>query len=599
MGQTRRRTRMVYSLLVGMLLIATVPLILNNKKLIQANEQRLATDQRLLQLSIAKHLAAQISTYLESCYNQMDLIKRTIELSDYSLDNEKIGSVRRLLEEQVKSNENFIFLRIVNSEGKGVRTGYEFAGDRTQAVLDDAFRKGLADSYFIVSKPYYVDEIDQVVTVLSKSIMQNKKVVGVVSSVISFEPIVRFVQESSVSRQTAYIVNTDGTLIAHPDKTLMRSHVDFSDHDAVKELQRLKKSVTSTKPFLDYSRGKPVEMIGSVTMIPDIAWGVVVQTEKEAALYSIREMKEEAVKWIAMAIGLSLLLAITIAQRVSGPLAAMAAATRSIAAGNFDQRVTIKSNNELGELADHFNVMVERIRTNIEQLKQMVEEKRQMFVGLVKAIAATIDEKDPYTRGHSERVSGYAVEIARSLGMNNEELEKIKIGGLLHDVGKIGIEDSVLKKPAKYTEDEYMIMKQHPSKGAHIMALFPQFRDIVPAMHSHHEQWDGKGYPQGLRGEEIPIIARIISVADCFDAMTLRRIYQSAFDPEAVIAKIKGWGGTRYDHAVVDALIKAYDEGRIHVPQSLPDDVTMREPPPPDRPLAGDPQESSQPTNVT
>lgn len=570
MGQKRKRSRMVYTLLIGMLLVATVPLILSNHKLISANEQRLSTDQRLLQLSIAKHLVTEVSTYLESCGTTMDVIKRTIEFSDFPLDSHRIGGLRRLLEEQVKSSENILFLRIVNSEGKGIRTGYAFTEERTESLLDDAFRKGLTNSYFIVSKPYYAGEIDQVVSVLSKSVIRNKKVVGVLSAVISFEPIVRLVRESSVSRQTAYIVNTDGTLIAHPNKSLMQAPLDFSEAEAVKELKKLKTSVTSTLTFVDHSTGKPIEVVGSIAMIPDIAWGVVIQTEKNVARYAIREMKEEAAMWVAVAIGLALLMAIGIARQVSGPLAAMAEATRKIAAGDFNERVHINTNNELGDLADHFNIMVERIKNNIEQLRNLVEEKKRLLVDLVSAIAATIDEKDPYTRGHSERVSNYAVEIGRSLGLSQDELYKIKVGGVLHDVGKIGIEDAVLKKPAKFTEEEYAIMKQHPTKGAYIIANLPQFKDIVPAMHSHHEQVDGRGYPQGLQGDDIPLIARIISVADCFDAMTLKRVYQSVWDPSFVIEKIKGWVGTRYDARVVEGLIKAYEEGRIRVPDTAP-----------------------------
>jgi HD-GYP domain-containing protein (c-di-GMP phosphodiesterase class II) len=134
----------------------------------------------------------------------------------------------------------------------------------------------------------------------------------------------------------------------------------------------------------------------------------------------------------------------------------------------------------------------------------------------------------------------------------------------LHDVGKIGIDDKVLKKPAKLTDEEFEIMKTHPQKGYKIMSQIPKMREFLPGMYMHHEMINGEGYPQGLRGDEIPMQARIVSVADTFDAMTTDRPYQKAMELDAALARIKTFVGTRYDERVVDALIEACESGRIN-----------------------------------
>jgi putative nucleotidyltransferase with HDIG domain len=527
-------------------------------------------DQRVIQWQIGEHVATAVSAYLKSCRNQIDVIKRTLEIVDPLRDFNNINneSMKRFLEEQVRGSENLLFLRVVNMEGKGIRAGYEFTGDRTQRLLDEAFRRGRNESYYVLSPPYYVPEIDQLVAVISRSVLINGRIVGVISGVISLEPVHKFVQQGSTSANTVYMVSSEGKLLAHPDKQRMKSNEDLSHLAIVNEIQKLGSLLTTTKPFVDTSSGQPVNMLGTIVLVPEIGWGVVVQTEEKNAFYPVRQMIVETILWTLLAIALAALLSLVFSKQISVPIDLLAKATRSITAGNFADRVHIKSNNEVGELADNFNSMADKIENTIGQLQNALNENKELFFGSISAIASAIDEKDPYTRGHSERVSGYAVEIARSLGLSEAELEKVKIGGLLHDVGKIGIEDQILKKPAKFTPEEYDIMKHHPSKGAQIMGAIPQFRDMVPAMHFHHEQVDGNGYPLGLKGDQIPLIAKIISVADCFDAMTLKRVYQGQWSPEFVIEKIQGWIGTRYDPRVVDGLIKAYREGRIKVPAS-------------------------------
>jgi putative nucleotidyltransferase with HDIG domain len=207
------------------------------------------------------------------------------------------------------------------------------------------------------------------------------------------------------------------------------------------------------------------------------------------------------------------------------------------------------------------------VQENTSELQQEAEESRHLFMEAVRALASAIDEKDFYTRGHSERVTRFSVEIARIMNLPEEEIEKVRIGALIHDIGKLAIDDQILKKPAMLTEVEYEIMKTHTTRGYEMLKHIPQLKDIIPGLQSHHEQLDGNGYPQGLKGNEIPMIARIIMVADCFDAMTTARPYQEPAPIDYVLNVILSSAGTKYDQRVVEALIQGVETGRI-VPSS-------------------------------
>src|SRR5256886_9306323 len=201
--------------------------------------------------------------------------------------------------------------------------------------------------------------------------------------------------------------------------------------------------------------------------------------------------------------------------------------------------------------------MTDQIEQFVGDLQRSANENHELFLGTVKALAAAIDGKDPYTRGHSERVSRFSVATAQGLGLTENEIERIRVSALLHDVGKISIDDRVLKKPAALDDDEFELMKTHPQKGFKIMSQIPAMKEFLPGMYMHHEMVNGEGYPQGLKGDEIPLMAKIVAVADTFDAMTTDRPYQQAMKFEAAIERIQSFVGTRYDPSVVSAFVEA------------------------------------------
>jgi len=173
--------------------------------------------------------------------------------------------------------------------------------------------------------------------------------------------------------------------------------------------------------------------------------------------------------------------------------------------------------------------------------------QKDMFLNTVHALATAIDTKDRYTRGHSDGVTNYSVLIGKAMDFDSRELEDLRIAALFHDIGKIGIDESILRKPGKLTEQEFEEIKKHPDYGANILESIPQLRDIIPVVRHHHERFDGNGYPMGLRGDAIPLNARIISVADTFDAMSTDRPYRKGLPVNTCLEEIKRCAGTQFD----------------------------------------------------
>ena len=182
-------------------------------------------------------------------------------------------------------------------------------------------------------------------------------------------------------------------------------------------------------------------------------------------------------------------------------------------------------------------------------------EAEATYLGAVRALAAALDARDPYTAGHSERVSTFAVAIGQELGLDDEAMETLRLGALLHDVGKIGVPDEVLRKQGALTPAEFEAIKVHPSAGARILRSIPFLAPHIPIVELHHERPDGRGYPYGLVGDAIPLAARIVHVADAFDAMTSARAYRAARLPVEAIAELRRCTGTDFDGPSVEALV--------------------------------------------
>jgi len=220
---------------------------------------------------------------------------------------------------------------------------------------------------------------------------------------------------------------------------------------------------------------------------------------------------------------------------------------------------------ELDILQKNLTKEVEKQTAKAEERRKQVEE---MSFQTVQALAGAIDAKDRYTKGHSSRVSDYAVLIAQRLGWSNEQIDNLRYAGLLHDVGKIGVPDVVLNKPGKLSDIEFSVIKSHTTIGYNILQNISVVKDALEVARHHHERYDGKGYPDGLAGEDIPIMARIVCVADSYDAMNSKRIYRNALTKETIRAELVRCKGSQFDPEIMDVFLELFDE---HLLDSIED----------------------------
>jgi len=190
----------------------------------------------------------------------------------------------------------------------------------------------------------------------------------------------------------------------------------------------------------------------------------------------------------------------------------------------------------------------------------LYQELREVFYGTAQALAETIEKRDPYTGGHTKRVMNYSIAIGKAMGLSKKENENLRLAAILHDVGKIGVRDNILLKEDRLDPEELEKMNMHPQYGSDILSHVKKLRDIIPGVRGHHERIDGKGYPDNLRDGDIPIIARIIAVADTFDAMTTDRPYRKAMSSEAAFEELRKNSGIQFDKDVVEAFIRGYKE---------------------------------------
>ncbi len=574
-----KRVRLLYIVLGTLLVVGLLPLALAGWLLSVRSADELRSIEGRYQAQLVQDKARQIELYGQRYRDVVSGLARAFELTG-GVDvlggtgwDARLGNV-------LQNDPNLIALTIVPVQGEARRAFQpdvirrEEVEERVGEVLARIGGRGL-----IVSRPQIIRSGQEMALTIAAPVMGGAggdQVVAAVVAIVSFHEVFKAVQQPTEKSErelldaglpVIFVVDRDGRAVAHPDERVAYAERPMTDLKVVKDWQETGGQVQSAlAPFTFERDGHPVEMLGSyATAELDKATplGVIAIQDERAALTSVADMRRQTLIISLVAAGFALLIGFFLARRLTRPVRDLAEGAHSIAAGDFSRRITASSCTELGELGDSFNQMTEQIERFIGDLQRAADDNRQLFIGTVKALAAAIDGKDPYTRGHSERVARFSIAIAQGLELNDEEIEKIRISALLHDVGKIGIDDNILKKPAALTDEEFEIMKGHPQKGFKIMSQIPAMREFLPGMYMHHEMINGGGYPQGLKGDEIPLMARIVSVADTFDAMTTDRPYQRAMKFEDAVARIQSFVGTRYDERVVAALVAACDSGQV------------------------------------
>jgi putative nucleotidyltransferase with HDIG domain len=276
--------------------------------------------------------------------------------------------------------------------------------------------------------------------------------------------------------------------------------------------------------------------------------------------FLLLKVNRNQVGFLALAGGVGLLLALGLsfwlAHGLSRDVSRVVVGALEIARGHFGRQVPLARRDEIGELAYTFNHMSRELLSYDQENKRLIAALEAGYLATISSLASTIDAKDPYTRGHSQRVSYWSVEIGREMGLEGADLKGLEYGGLLHDIGKIGIAEPILRKAAPLTAEEMGVMREHPAIGAEILKDVEFLQTAALAVRNHHERWDGTGYPDGLVGDAIPLVARIVNAADTWDACRSHRPYQQAMSVDEALAVTEKLRGSQIDPAVHEALVR-------------------------------------------
>jgi HD-GYP domain-containing protein (c-di-GMP phosphodiesterase class II) len=574
-----KRAKILHHVLVVLMFASVGPLGFYGYQVIQINREKLQTQERFSQIGIAQSLARLISLYLTGAREQLEGFQASaLDLRGGAYQMTQLEENRFLekkLEDFVTRSKNLLYIHMVNSRGRGVRAGVY--NDNEEGVIQHFLAKAsqhASQNQPYMSGPLTIEMGSQIrpVIIMSTPIRWQNQWVGATTVILGLDDILQWVKDYSVAEKEVYVVDFNGQIVVHPDAKTKPAGMDFRRIEIVEafmEEWRESKGIVrlqETRPFKLREHGQEKEMLGTFFALAEAPWGVIVQIDQEAAFAMVAEMKAETIKLGTLMLLLSACVGLLSARAITNPIQQLAESTHSIAKGDFSKKIQIKSRTEIGELAETFNKMTDDLELYIQQIRKAGEDNKALFEGTIQALAAAVDERDPYTRGHSQRVTDYSVVLARTLGLDEITIERtIRISAQLHDVGKIGIDDKVLKKPGFLTPEEFEIMKQHTVKGFNIMKSIEPMRDMLPGLKHHHEQWDGNGYPDRLKGEAIPLIARIIAVADTLDAMTTDRPYQQALTFEFAVEKINKNASVKYDPAVVKAFNQAIQRGDLVV----------------------------------
>jgi putative nucleotidyltransferase with HDIG domain len=573
------RVRILWLVLGALLLVSALPIGLYHRQVLQLSQDKLVDTERVQQTDLTRSLAQEIELFQSNLTQQLISERQILVLTGLIGDVEDPANepkVTRLLENFVDSNRNtFIYLTAVGKTGKGTSASQgNFRAEQDPFVanaLGRAFRDCQRPNFpNCSSNPLALAPENRPAFVVGVPLRDvNDNFTGMLAAVVSLDSILHRLQEASVRGRTVFLVDHSGHIVVHPNTKDFVPGADASGNSLVTQVMALSQALRSTETarFFETDKKRPVEMIGTYSTFPEMKWAVIAQRSLDQAQIDtgVTELNRQALAFVSVVVLVAILVGYVFALGISGPIRGLAASTRAISRGEFHQRSAVRGASEISELAENFNKMAGDIEEYIERLKEAAEENRELFIGSIRMLAAAIDEKDPYTRGHSGRVAKYSMLIGQELGLSSEELDKLRIAALLHDVGKIGVEDRVLKKPGSLTPEEFGLMKQHTVKGANIMRPVSQLKEVLPGIELHHEHMDGRGYPYGLQGQQIPLMARIIGVADTLDAMTTNRPYQSAMDLTYALDRIRALTGSKFDSVVVTALESAVSAGKLRL----------------------------------
>lgn len=551
---------LLYPLTAVLVLLAALPVLLVGWGFVRSNSEQVSTLEKQYLTRQAVGLGREIELFFVDTVGRLETVAQVVR--PRSGEVEGSADAAAALRQIVESNRRVILLRLLDQQGEGpfvqsraLRSDAEVA---LEARLEEAFALSLS------GRPVR-DELlrlpggDAVALVSLPVRGRGGVVVASLQGVVSLDWLSSRLLDEAASALVVDVIDRGGEVLFSTDPE--RVGQSAAGHPLVRQFMQTPVRLTTT--YLDPLTPGGKDVLGSLCPVEGVPWAVVAARDLDVAFAAVRAMGQRTAVLALITTTLAVLAGIALARRITSPLRHLAEVTSAVARGEFSRRVPVASRNELGQLASNFNLMAAEVESFVQSLRRALRENQELMLDSIRALAAAIDAKNPYTRGHSERVSQYAVAIGRHLGLSGGEMQKLEIAAILHDVGKIGIEDRILLKPSALTDQEFALMRGHVVKGAAIVNPIKRLHDVLPGIRSHHENWVGGGYPDALVGEEIPLMARIIAAADVFDAMTTHRPYQPAMVLDSVLARVRELAGTRLDPGVVEAFFAAVRAGDL------------------------------------
>jgi HD-GYP domain-containing protein (c-di-GMP phosphodiesterase class II) len=368
--------------------------------------------------------------------------------------------------------------------------------------------------------------------------------------ILGLDNIVFKIKESNPDIEYIAIVDTEMNILVHSDIKKSGEKFEPSEGLLFKKSQDgiVIKEISGTG-------GKFFELVSPIFFMNKYLGSVILGINKSVLFTVLGEAQKKIVVAFVVILFLGITSSVLLSSFLTRPIQELSSGVAELKEGKNRRPLRIYSQDELGRLTESFNEMTALITDQRDRLSKYSTDLEESYVSTVKVLAAAIDARDHYTLGHSTRVAQLSVAFGREIGLSQEELEELEIACLFHDVGKIKIPDSILLKKDKLNRSEEGEMKRHPEYGTEILSKAPSLSKYIPPVRHHHERFDGNGYPDGLKGDKIPLLAAIIALADSFDAMTSERPYRDAFSEEEAIRKIKELSKKRFDPKLIELFL--------------------------------------------
>jgi len=386
---------------------------------------------------------------------------------------------------------------------------------------------------------------------LTRSIASAAGYSSMSQDILGLDTLVFKVKESNQDVENIAIIDPQNEILVHSDVNKTgeaylspdgQVYISYEDGTEIKE-------ITDTD-------GAYFELRSPIVFMNRNLGSVVLSINKSVATNVQHDVQRKIAAVFAIILLIGILSSILLSSFFTRPIKELSTGVDELKKGKKSKPLRIYSQDELGKLTQSFNEMTSLITTQKDELSKYADDLEESYVSTVKVLAAAIDARDHYTLGHSTRVAKLSVELGKDIGLPENELEMLEIACLFHDVGKIKIPDSILLKDGKLDASEYREMMRHPEYGAEILSKASSLLKYIPAIRHHHEWYDGSGYPDGLKGDKIPIPAAIISLADVFDAMTSDRPYRKALSEAEALQTLKQLADQQFEPGLVKKFIK-------------------------------------------